>query len=495
MATLRTNLLYQQAKQCLESRDFTQAEQLSRKLLRRNKRDHNALQVLGSCAYAKGDYEKAVEYLKQCIALQPRDPLFLCHLALVRTAEGKPDAAVACYDRALKVRPGFPVAIGGKAVTLENAGDSEAALALLQPYIEDGAEDPSMALAYAKLKYDAGAYSDAIDVARRHTRNAKIDPVIRRDLLFILGKTYEKAQRIDEAFEAFQQANTVRALPCDPNELGQQIESLIKSYSPEKLANYPRAATKSELPVFIVGMPRSGSTLTEKIIASHPQVHGAGEITAFGEIPFSMMYDLGSYQPYPQCMADLTQEWTDRFAATYLKHISDLQRDAVRVVNKMLSNYKNLGLISVLLPRARIIHTKRNALDNCWSCFAENLSPVKHRYASDLRNLGLIYRQYERLMEHWKEVLDIQFMEVQYEEMVADPEDVSRKLIEFLGLPWDERCLRFYESSGQRAPTLSYQQVRQPIYKSAVRRYERYGALLDPLREALGLRDDGSASS
>ena len=495
MATLKTNLLYQQAKQSFEARDFTQAEQLSRKLLKQNKRDHNALQILGSCAYAKGSYEEAVEYLKRCIALQPRDPLYLCHLALVRTAQGQPDEAVACYDRALKVTPDFPIAIGGKAVTLENAGDSEAAIALLQPYIKDGSEDPSMALAYAKLQYDAGEYSDAIEIVRRHTTNEKTDPVLRRDLLFILGKTYEKAKRIDEAFEAFQQANTVRALPCDPNELAQQIESLIKIYSSAKLTNYPRAATESELPVFIVGMPRSGSTLTEKIIASHPQVHGAGEITAFGDIPFSMMYDLGSYEPYPQCMTDLTQEWADRFAAKYLEHINDLQRGAVRVVDKMLSNYKHLGLISLLLPRARIIHTKRNALDNCWSCFAENLSPVKHRYASDLRNLGLIYRQYEQLMAHWREVLDIQFMEVQYEEMVADQEGVSRKVIEFLNLPWDDRCLRFYESSGQRAPTLSYQQVRQPIYKSAIRRHERYGALLDPLREALGNSDEEAAST
>lgn len=495
MATFKTNLLYQQAKQSFESRDFIQAEQLSHKLLRRNKRDHNALQILGSCAYAKGEYEKAIKYLKQCIALQPNNPLYLCHLALVRTAQGKPDEAVACYDRALKVKPGFPVAIGGKAVTLENAGDTEAARLLLEPYIKDGTEEPSMALAYAKLQHDAGEYSEAINVARRHTKNKKTDPVIRRDLLFILGKAYEKAKRIDEAFETFQQANTVRALPCSPNDSARQIDTLMKVYSPGKLAKYPRAATESELPVFIVGMPRSGSTLTERIIASHPQVHGAGEITAFGDIPFSMMYDLGSYEPYPQCMTDLTQEWADRFAAKYLQYLSDLQRDASRVVDKMLSNYKHLGLISLLLPRARIIHTKRNALDNCWSCFAENLSPVKHRYASDLRNLGLIYRQYEQLMAHWKEVLDIQFMEVQYEEMVADPEGVSRKVIEFLNLPWDDGCLRFYESSGQRAPTLSYQQVRQPIYKSAIHRHERYGALLDPLREALASSGEEAASA
>lgn len=484
MADLKSNLLYQQAKRCVAARNFAHAEDLCRKLLRRNKRDHNALQILGSCAYAGGLYDKAAKYFKQCVALCPHNPLYQCQLALLQVRLGQYDKALASYDRALKIKPNDAVAIGGKASALERSGDHEAARALLEPYVEAGSEDAVMALTYARLEYEAGRYVEAIAAAKHHVGDPKVEPAQRRGSFFIIGKSYEKSGRFEEGFKAFQKANQLLAPSFAADEWRQQIDELIETFSGENLARFPQATNESELPVFVVGMPRCGSTLVEKIISAHPQAYGAGEIHVLGDITNSMMFDLGAYQTYPRCMEDLTQSWADQLAAKYLDQVKHLDNNAVRVVDKMLSNHRHLGLIAILLPRARVIHCRRDPMDTCWSCFAENLAPDKHRYASDLKNLGLVYRQYERLMDHWKQVLDIPFIEVVYEQMVADQEGVSRRVIEFLGLPWDERCLRFYESD-QSAQTLSYQQVRQPMYKSALRRHEKYGALLDPLRDAL----------
>jgi hypothetical protein len=246
-----------------------------------------------------------------------------------------------------------------------------------------------------------------------------------------------------------------------------------------------RATNQSELPVFVAGMPRSGTTLIEQIIDAHGQAHGAGELTDLDRLYFDLPRQLGTAVPYPQCLEEMTSEQAEGHGQTYLRTLGRLAgRDVLRVVNKSLLNYRSLGMTALLLPAARVVYSWRNPVDVGLSIYMNDLHPTMHPYATDLRHIGLAYRQAERLLRHWKEMLDLPVLEVQYEQLVSDPEPNIRRIIDFCALPWDDACLTPH-ASGRTVMTLSYHQVSQPMYRSAIGRHERYRPYLAPLLEAL----------
>ncbi len=280
-------------------------------------------------------------------------------------------------------------------------------------------------------------------------------------------------------------ANSLMKRPFDRIAYARTVDELLGFFS-KNLAKAVSAGTNmSELPVFIAGMPRSGTTLVEQIIHAHPQAFGAGELIDIEVLRASLQERLGVVEPYPACVRHLTQVRIDEFADEYLDRISSLGGDtAHRVTNKSLDNYRNLGLVSLLLPQARVVYCRRDPMDNCLSIYMNRFHPVKHAYATDLADIGFVYKQSERIMEHWKEVLDLRIFEIRYEDLVADQQRLSRELIEFCGLEWDEECLRFHESD-RSVMTLSYHQVSQPMYSSAVARYKNYADYIEPLEQAL----------
>jgi len=245
----------------------------------------------------------------------------------------------------------------------------------------------------------------------------------------------------------------------------------------------PRASVRSDRPVFIVGMPRSGTSLIEQILASHPQVFGAGELTDIVRLPLSLHTMLGTERKYPQCLSLLTQDRIDTFAQHYLDKLASLSPDASRVIDKMPGNFMHLGFIELLFPDARIIHCMRDPLDTCLSCYFQDFSR-SHPYSYDLENLGAFYNEYRKIMQHWRSVLSIPMYEIQYEELVADQEMKSRELVEFCGLEWDERCLNFHETK-RYVGTASYDQVRQPMYKKSAGRWKNYENRIDVLKKSL----------
>ena len=180
-----------------------------------------------------------------------------------------------------------------------------------------------------------------------------------------------------------------------------------------------------------------------------------------------------------------TAQHADKLARQYLDDLKRFDRKATRIINKHIDNYMYLGFIELLLPGARIVHVTRDPLDNCFSIYMAQMSTSAYPWSTDLANIALVYKQYERLMTHWRDVLSIPMLDVKYEDLVADTEAWVRRIIDFLGLPWDEKCLRYWEAE-RTVMTLSYDQVNKPIYKSAVKRYEKYEAFIGPLREALG---------
>ncbi len=262
-----------------------------------------------------------------------------------------------------------------------------------------------------------------------------------------------------------------------------RIDRLIAAFTPERLQSLPRAQHDSKTPVFILGMPRSGTSLVEQILASHPQVHGAGELNNIMRLESGMPDLVGGGKRFPDGLNKLTQEHVDELASHYLEHLAELSPDALRVTDKMPNNFLHLGTIQLLFPDARIIHCMRDPLDTCLSCYFQNFF-AQHPYTNDLGHLGAYYNGYERLMAHWKQTLDLPIFDIRYEDLVENQETKSREMIEFIGLEWDEACLKFHENK-RIGRTASYDQVRQPIYKGSVARWRNYESHLEPLRKAL----------
>jgi hypothetical protein len=230
-------------------------------------------------------------------------------------------------------------------------------------------------------------------------------------------------------------------------------------------------------------MMRSGTSLVEQILASHPRVFGAGELPDVGLLLKELPQRLGTAQEYPECASLLDAPISRSLAEKYLAKLRHLGGQAARVVDKMPFNYLRLGLIAALFPVAKIIHCRRDPLDTCLSCYFQNFSG-SHPYTFDLSDLGYYYREYQRLSAHWTNVLPLKVFDLNYESLTADLENESRRLLDFCGLDWDDRCLRFNETQ-RVVRTSSVLQVRQPIYRNSIGKWKQYEAHLQPLIEAL----------
>ena len=266
-----------------------------------------------------------------------------------------------------------------------------------------------------------------------------------------------------------------------------QVDALISSFDRALFLSRSTLGAASELPVFVLGMPRSGTTLVEQILASHPMVHASGELLASGlmidgiaSLPAARQAGKG----YPEAVRLVDRAAAEALAGRYLEAIGRDAGEAARVTDKLPFNFLRIGLIALLLPRARIIHCQRDPYDTCLSCYFQDFQDAQP-FVYELERLGKYYREYERLMAHWRSVLPSPMLEVPYEALVNDPEPWCRRILEHCALPWDERVLRFFATE-RSVQTASFWQVRQPIYLSSVGRWRHYRKHLGPLFEALG---------
>ena len=425
---------------------------------------------------------QAEKYFRQAIELKPDFMEAYVDLATSLRSQGMHTEALEAYRRALALAPSHPAAVGGAASMLERLGKFDEARAMLAPAVEKGIDALALALPYAAISRYTGEKDQAVALLEQMLSDESRDRALRMEGHFMLGKLYDGDKKYDEAFRHYHAANELDEAEYDIEANGRYFETLVDHFGKSIHHLRPRASNRSRLPVFIVGMPRSGTTLTEQILASHPLVHGAGELTSIGNINESLPELTGA--PFPQCMDRLDRKTLDKLAQEHLDWLGRLASGKARVTDKMPHNFVLLGLIDLLFPEARVIHCQRDPMDNCLSIYFQHFNEA-HSYANNLEHLGAYYRQYERVMAHWRTVLRIPMMDMRYETMVAEPEQSARKLIEFCGLEWDDRCLRFYES-GRAVSTPSYDQVRQPIYKKSVARWKRYEKYLEPLKRSLG---------
>ncbi len=495
------------------------AEQLFRAVIDQDPKEPNAWHLLGRLAFDQGRINDAVEYIRKAVALRDTVPDYLRSLAAACMAANDPDGATRAYRRLLKLNPADRNAAcalssiltlsgrldeavellegalesdpdsdmvrGAFAITLQHIGDTERARELLVPFEQQASHHETYAVAYGQLARKKKADPvRGIKIIHDTLTRPDVPHREREGLLFRLADLYDVTDETATAFETYIAANKVNAPPWDPDSMTRYVDRIAELFKPGCMEEAPKSRNPSEIPVFIVGMPRSGTSLVEQILDCHPEVHGAGELRDIGQLMDSLPQKLKTDKNYPECRDLLTTPVLDKLAKAHLSRLKKLDRNASRITDKMPTNFVALSVISQMFPKARVIHCVRNPYDTCLSCFFTSFS-FGHRFARDPVHLGRYYADYRRLMEIWRESLDIPIFDVVYEELTANQEEVTRAMIDALGLDWNDACLQFHKSD-RYVKTASFDQVRQPMYRSSVARHKRYEAHLGPLREALG---------
>ena len=438
---------------------------------------------IGNILKDLGSLEESIKCYQQAIRIKPDFIEFHNNLGNIFREQGKLEKAIEHYKHTLHLDPDNLDAIAGEADVLLAKGEPEKAYLHILPYINQEINSIKMALVYASISDNIDKQNEAIELLESICSKNLSNRIDRSIIHFKLGKLYDEINQYDKAFSHYQQANTINQTHFDAGRHYKYISNLISSFSPNNIERLPRSTNGSQFPIFIIGMPRSGTSLIEQVLASHSQIFGAGEIDYIGKIAHDLPHALNTETPYPLCINSITQENLDFFSQQYLKHLTTFSSDVLRITDKMPHNFLHLGLIFLMFPDASIIHCIRNPLDTCLSIFFQNFSG-KHSYACDLTNVGTYYKQYQKLMSHWREELHIPMLEVNYEDMVSEHEKISRKIIKYVGLEWDKACLHFHETK-RLVNTASNQQVRKPIYTKSVKRWKNYERYICPLIDTL----------
>jgi len=486
---------------------FRQAVQL-------NPSDLDALINLGNVLRELGARREALAVYSRAIEIDPNHAESHCNIGSALIEARRFDAAIASFRTALALRPDYAPAhfgMGGALRLQRRTAEAQAACAAALAIDPDYPE--ALAL-LGELHADEGRFADSealfqravaakpyfafgiasIAANRKMSRDdapwlqsaehllAKHPPLAEEvNVRFALGKYFDDVQEYERAFGEYRQANELTKRfsgQYTRESLTSRIDGIIQRCDAE-FVNRPRtSASPSELPVFIVGMPRSGTSLTEQILASHPAVVGAGELTYWDGAYAAFVEALSSGKAETEVMADL--------AANYLDRLHSLGGAAARVVDKMPANFLYAGLIHAVLPRARIIHMQRHPIDTCLSIYFQNF-PNMGPYANDLDNLAFYYDEYLRVTAHWRAVMPAaNWLDVPYEGLIEDQEGWTRRLLEFVGLPWDPRCLDF-QNTQRVVITASKWQVRQKMTASSAGRWKHYAAFLGPLERLSSL--------
>jgi tetratricopeptide (TPR) repeat protein len=429
---------------------------------------------LGSALRDLGRIDEAEAAFRQALALQPNYAQAHTNLAIVLRLEGRFAEALSSCRQALEIDPRFTPALVFMGELEADKGEFSRAEQLFERALS---VDENSAQAWAGIcglrkmtASDAGWLTGALRIAQR-----PLVPQAEAQLRYAIGKYFDDVQDYASAFTQYRQANELakRYLPKhNRTQLTQAVNQTISQYNREWLNEARCDSITSVRPVFVVGMPRSGTTLAEQILASHPDVFGAGELPFWTQAAAKFETATAGSEPQGNRVSMLAED--------YLRLLQSLSADALRTVDKMPTNFRSLGLICAALPNARIIHMRRNPIDTCLSIYFQNFD-VAHTYGTDLEDLAHYYAEYVRLMEHWGTTLPIGTMlDVPYEALVSDPEAWSRKMLEFVGLPWDRRCLDFHQAK-HTVSTRSRWQVRQKISQSSVERWRNYEQFIGPL--------------
>lgn len=474
-----------------ELHQFNEAIKYARKATEINPRLCEAWHNLAACHSELGHWEESIELFERALEINPQFLASRKALLMNLKKQARYDDALNLVNDLLRELPDDDELLATKVDVLDFMGETQQALDVLLPIIDSAKRDRAMLSTFARLCKPLGRCEEAVRELETHLEKTQNEtaPKLVASSRFQLGKTCDSIGHYDQAFENFRLANEIKRIPFHRQPFLDFVDYSISTFDEKFFTDADYSNSDSRRPVFILGMPRSGSSLTEQILASHKDVYGAGELNTIRQIAENIPSSPNDGKEYPRNLPGLRVGQLDEMAKYYLDHIDNLADGERLVTDKLPHNFMHVALISLLFPHAHIIHTIRGPMDTCLSCYFQDfLSQLSFTYRLD--DLGFYYRHYARLMEHWKKVVPVPMLTVKYENLIEDTEPQVRRMLDFLELEWDENCLQFHKSK-RHVITASRDQVKQPIYKKSKQRWKNYEKYLGPLKEELSKSELG----
>ncbi|MBV9726270.1 MAG: sulfotransferase [Gammaproteobacteria bacterium] len=509
-----------EAAAALVANDLPVADARLRTHLERHPTDVAALRMLAEVAARLRRYVEAQQLLERCLELAPSFDMARYNYASVLTRQGSPAAALPQVQQLLAREPRNPAYRYLQAAALANIGDYAESIEVYERVLKEYPQQPKIWMSYGHSLRTAGRTLDAIGAYRRAIgmdaglgeaywslanlktfrfteedigalqaalQRADLDADSRLHFEFALGKALEDRARYADSFGHYARGNQLRLQlhTYDAQATSAYVSRSIEVLTPEFFAARAGAGAQAPDPIFIVGLPRSGSTLIEQILASHSLVEGTMELPQLPQIARDIAIGQERQENFPVTVGALSHERLRELGERYLEETRPLRKTAAPYfIDKMPNNYFYVGLIHLILPNARIIDARRHPLACCFSCYKQHFARGQN-FTYGLENLGRYYRDYVRLMAHFDTLLPGRVLRVHHERMVEDTEAEVRRLLEYCGLPFEAACLKFYENE-RAVRTASSEQVRQPIFREGLDHWRHYEPWLDPLKESLG---------
>jgi len=484
----------------LDSGQFVEALRHLQRFLEIQPNSAQAYYNLSVALSAAGDSEQAIVALRNALKLDPKLKRGRFKLVNHLIASGAFADAAEVLDAWQESEPDEPRLLAVRARFLERQGKLDEATAVFNRIKMEDREIPAVKMCEATLLEVEKEYSKASELFEEVLEEQSADASESLGIRFSLGTLYDKQKQYDKAFENYRIGNELRhnglAIPYDGERNAANFQKIANAYI-DAMSNWsPSDGCQSNVPIFVIGMPRSGTSLTEQILGCHSKIHPAGELRAFSEAVqkthgsgprstsgFTIVENEMAGHQSPVIPEDFSSETLKQIGQDYVATVTALANGEPHVSDKMPYNFLFLPMIKMALPNARIIHTRRNPADTCLSCFFQNFAGGSE-FSFDLHDAGTYYRNYAAIMDRWRDA-GIEMLEVDYEETVSDTETVVRRMLEFCGLDFEEQCLQAHKSK-RPVVTASYQQVREPVYTKSVARWRNYQQHLGPLLEALG---------
>ncbi len=481
---LNTDVLRMLARIATEDDRLVVAESFLRRIVRLSENSSRAHADMGLFLGGQGRFPEAVEFLQRAADLRPDSVPVRQRLGDYLAILGKPEAALDAYDDVLQHDRTYAPAHIGRGHMLKVLGHSDDSVAAYESATRLRPELGDAWWSLARLPSYEFAEPQIEEI--KHQLGASDGSEARLGLHFALARHAEKLEDFEMAWEHYRIGNDLKrsTVNYDPVQIEVMHDSIIDVFDEELFGRAQIQQRPEATPVFIVGMPRSGSTLVEQILASHREVQGTSELPYMGMLSEALAGKQSGNVKYPESVRNLTGEQLLAFGRSYLRHTRDARtQNLAYFTDKMPANFVHAGLIHLALPQARIIDVRRNALDTCIGNYRQLFARGKN-FTYDLTECAEYYLEYVRIMDHWEDVLPGRILRIDYEDVVADVETEARRMLEYCGLPWDDACLRFHENL-RAVNTASAEQVRLPIYRHGMGYWKHYEPWLDDVREIL----------
>ena len=476
-------MLVREAVAAEQAGQFALVEKLSTEILGLSPRNPGALAARAGARVRLRKYADARRDIEQAFATTNDPPAdWFATLAQIHRGAADLEAARETLDRGLARHPGAEVLVSNMAEVLATLRRHDEAFALLDGAITSGATRPGILAQFGRACRNLKRPEASRPILERASRRDDLSPVGRQIILFELGQTLDAMGDYAGAFDTIARANALETKPYDAQRHAEAVDQTIAEWTRDRVRSAPKNAGAGERSIFIVGMRRSGTTLVEQVLAAQGRVRAGDELGWLRELSTPLDPEGAKRFGLVRSPKGLTRPSVERIGRDYTRRVHDHAGSADRFTDKMPANWKLLGVASLALPRARVVWVRRDPMDSCLSCYFHHFND--NSYCAKLGDLARYWHDCRRLLDHWRSVLDLQIHELVYERLVAEPEHEMHRLVEFLGLEWNEACLRFQEA-GRTALTPSADQVARPLYSSSIGRWKRYEAQIAPLRSLL----------